>query len=138
MTRVALYARYSSDNQRDASIEDQLRICREKAARENWTVVSTYKDAGISGASMILRPGIQTLLQDAQRQQFDVVLAEALDRISRDQADVAVQASPLCRRADHHAVRGRNHRTTCRSQRHHECPLPQGLPGSTGLMLCQE
>ena len=38
---------------------------------------------------MILRPGIQTLLQDAQRQQFDVVLAEALDRISRDQADVA-------------------------------------------------
>src|SRR5712664_578474 len=89
MTRVALYARYSSDNQRDGSIEDQLRICREKAARENWTVVSTYKDAGISGASMILRPGIQTLLQDAQRQQFDVVLAEALDRISRDQADVA-------------------------------------------------
>jgi DNA invertase Pin-like site-specific DNA recombinase len=45
MTRVALYARYSSDNQRDASIEDQLRICREKAERENWTVVSTYKDA---------------------------------------------------------------------------------------------
>jgi site-specific DNA recombinase len=89
MTRVALYARYSSDNQRDASIEDQLRICREKAEREKWTIVSTYKDAGISGASMILRPGIQTLLQDAQRQQFDVVLAEALDRISRDQADVA-------------------------------------------------
>src|SRR6267154_453643 len=89
MTRVALYARYSSDNQRDASIEDQLRICREKAEREKWTIVSIYKDAGISGASMILRPGIQTLLQDAQRQQFDVVLAEALDRISRDQADVA-------------------------------------------------
>jgi len=89
MTRVALYARYSSDNQRDASIEDQLRICREKAEREKWTVVSTYKDAGISGASMILRPGIQTFLQDAQRGQFDVVLAEALDRISRDQADVA-------------------------------------------------
>jgi site-specific DNA recombinase len=89
MTRVPSYARYSSDNQRDASIEDQLRICREKAEREKWTVVSTYKDAGISGASMILRPSIQTLLQDAQRQQFDVVLAEALDRISRDQADVA-------------------------------------------------
>jgi site-specific DNA recombinase len=89
MPRVVLYARYSSDNQRDASIEDQLRICREKAEREKWTIVSTYKDAGISGASMILRPGIQTLLQDSQRQQFDVVLAEALDRISRDQADVA-------------------------------------------------
>jgi DNA invertase Pin-like site-specific DNA recombinase len=95
MTRVALYARYSSDNQRDASIEDQLRICREKAERKKWTIVSTYKDAGISGASMILRPGIQTLLQDAQRQQFDVVLAEALDRISRDQADVATARQVL-------------------------------------------
>ncbi len=90
MTRVALYARYSSDNQREASIEDQLRICREQAKREKWKIVGTYKDAGISGASMILRPGIQALLQDAQAGQFDIVLAEALDRISRDQADVAI------------------------------------------------
>ena len=89
MTRIALYARYSSDNQRDASIEDQLRICREQAKREGWQIVGTYKDAGISGSSMILRPGIQSLLQDAQAGQFDLVLAEALDRISRDQADVA-------------------------------------------------
>ena len=89
MTRVALYARYSSDNQREASIEDQLRICREQGKREKWKIVGTYKDAGISGASMILRPGIQALLQDAQAGQFDIVLAEALDRISRDQADVA-------------------------------------------------
>ena len=89
MTRVALYARYSSDNQREASIDDQLRICREQAKREKWKVVGTYKDAGISGASMILRHGIQMLVQDAQAGQFDMVLAEALDRISRDQADVA-------------------------------------------------
>ena len=89
MTRVALYARYSSDNQRDASIEDQLRICRDQAKREGWQVVGCYKDAGISGSSMILRPGIQSLLQDAQAGQFDMVLAEALDRVSRDQADVA-------------------------------------------------
>ena len=89
MTRVAIYARYSSDNQRDASIEDQFRICREQAKREGWQVVGCYKDAAISGSSMILRPGIQMLLQDAQAGQFDMVLAEALDRISRDQADVA-------------------------------------------------
>ncbi|MBZ9791677.1 recombinase family protein [Rhizobium sp. 3T7] len=89
MTRVALYARYSSDNQREASIDDQFRICREQAKREKWKIVGTYKDAGISGASMVLRPGIQALLQDAQAGQFDIVLAEALDRISRDQADVA-------------------------------------------------
>ena len=89
MIRVALYARYSSDNQRDASIEDQFRICREQAKREGWQVVGAYKDAGISGSSMILRPGIQALLQDAQAGQFDIVLAEALDRVSRDQADIA-------------------------------------------------
>ncbi len=90
MTRVALYARYSSDNQSVSSIEDQFRICREQAAREKWKVVGAYKDAAISGASVTLRPGIQTLLQDAQAGKFDTVLAEALDRISRDQADVAI------------------------------------------------
>lgn len=89
MIRVALYARYSSDNQRAASIDDQFRICRAHAKREKWKVVDTYHDAAISGASMILRPGIQTLLQDARRGHFSIVLAEALDRISRDQADVA-------------------------------------------------
>jgi len=89
MTRVALYARYSSDNQSAASIEDQFRICREHAARQGWTVAASYHDAAISGASMILRPGIQTLLADARCGKFDMVLAEALDRVSRDQADVA-------------------------------------------------
>lgn len=86
--RVALYARYSSDNQRDASIEDQLRQCRERAAREGWTIVESYSDRAISGASLI-RSGIQTLLADAQAGRFDMVLSEALDRISRDQEDVA-------------------------------------------------
>lgn len=88
MTRVALYARYSSDSQRDASIEDQLRQCRERAAREGWTVVETYSDRAISGASLI-RPGIQSLLADTQAGRFDMVVSEALDRISRDQEDVA-------------------------------------------------
>jgi DNA invertase Pin-like site-specific DNA recombinase len=90
MTRIALYARYSSDTQSAASIEDQFRICREHAAREAWQVADTYHDAAVSGASVILRPGVQALLQDAQRGLFNVVLAEALDRVSRDQADVAM------------------------------------------------
>jgi len=88
MPRVALYARYSSDNQRDASIEDQLRQCRERAAREGWSIVETYSDRAISGASLI-RSGIQSLLADAQAGRFDMVLSEALDRLSRDQEDVA-------------------------------------------------
>ena len=82
------YARYSSDNQRDASIEDQLWLCRERAVREGWQVVDSYSDRPISGASLI-RPGIQALMQDAQAGQFNIVLAESLDRISRDQEDIA-------------------------------------------------
>ncbi|CAH2396124.1 recombinase family protein [Mesorhizobium escarrei] len=89
MARVALYARYSSDNQSESSIDDQLRLCRLQAIRERWEVAGTYHDAAISGASTILRTGIQQLVHDAQRGLFEVVLAEALDRISRDQADVA-------------------------------------------------
>jgi len=88
MLRAALYARFSSENQRDSSIEDQLRQCRERAEREGWTVVETYSDRAISGSSMI-RAGIQSLLADAQMGRFDIVLSEALDRISRDQEDVA-------------------------------------------------
>ncbi len=87
--RCALYARYSSDQQRAASIEDQFRICRERAAREGWKVAGAYRDSAISGDSMILRPGVQALLEDARRGMFEVVVAEALDRVSRDQADVA-------------------------------------------------
>ena len=89
MIRAALYARYSSDQQNSASIADQQRICRERAEREGWHLVGSYEDAAISGASMILRTGIQRLLADAQAGRFDIVLAEALDRVSRDQADVA-------------------------------------------------
>lgn len=88
MRRIALYARYSFDNQRDASIEDQSRQCRERAAREGWSVVETYSTGPFFGASMV-RAGIQALLADAQAGRFDIMLSEALDRISRDQEDVA-------------------------------------------------
>ncbi len=91
---AALYARYSSDQQRAASIEDQFRICREHAEREGWSVAGCYRDAAISGDSMILRPGIQALLEDARRGLFEILVAEALDRVSRDQADVAAPSSP--------------------------------------------
>ena len=88
MIRTAIYARYSSDNQRDASIEDQIRVCRERAEREGWTVINCYTDHAVSGASL-MRPGIQMLMQDGAAGKFDIVLAEDLDRLSRDQEDIA-------------------------------------------------
>jgi DNA invertase Pin-like site-specific DNA recombinase len=86
--KVAIYARYSSDNQRDASISDQLRICREFAVRQGWTVVQEFTDHAVSGATL-LRSGFQALMRDALNRRFDVVLAESLDRFSRDQEDTA-------------------------------------------------
>jgi site-specific DNA recombinase len=86
--RVAIYARYSSDNQRDASIADQLRVCREFAARQCWTIVAEFTDHAVSGATL-LRAGFQAMMRDALNARFDVVLAEALDRFSRDQEDTA-------------------------------------------------
>jgi site-specific DNA recombinase len=86
--RAAVYARYSSDLQREASIEDQLRLCREAAASRGWTVVNEYADRAASGSSRF-RPEYQQLLTDAKAGKFDFVVAEALDRLSRDQEDVA-------------------------------------------------
>ena len=53
--KVAIYARYSSDNQRDASIADQFRMCRLHAEKQGWTIVEEYSDHAISGSSMIQR-----------------------------------------------------------------------------------
>lgn len=87
--RVALYARYSSDLQNPLSVDDQLLACREHAAIRGWQIVGTYHDPAISGASMLDRPGIQALMRAAERREFDTVLTEALDRLSRSQADMA-------------------------------------------------
>lgn len=84
--KVAIYARYSSDRQSERSIEDQVRLCRERAAREGWTVVDVFPDFALSGATRD-RPGLNAMLSRAG--DFDLILAEALDRISRDQEDVA-------------------------------------------------
>jgi len=86
--RAAIYSRFSSALQSEGSIEDQERLCMARAAREGWHVVARFEDRAISGSSMV-RPGLQALLEAAQSGKFDILLTEALDRLSRDQADVA-------------------------------------------------
>src|SRR5215469_796663 len=86
--RAVTYSRYSTDLQRDASIEDQIRLCRKRIEQEGWTYLHAYTDRAMSAAST-LRPAYQKLLEDARRSTFDIVVAEALDRLSRDQEDIA-------------------------------------------------
>ena len=87
--RAALYARYSTDLQNVASIADQFATCRSFAAKEATPIVATFEDAAISGGSAANRPGLHGLMRGAKNGEFDVVLCEALDRLSRSQADVA-------------------------------------------------
>jgi DNA invertase Pin-like site-specific DNA recombinase len=86
--KVTFYARYSSDNQRDASIADQLRVCRAYAERQGWTICEKYTYHAVSGATL-LRAGFQALMRDALNRRFDIVLPESLDRFGRDQEDMA-------------------------------------------------
>ena len=87
--RVALYARFSSDQQNARSADDQLDHLRSVVKAKGWTEVIAYKDEAISGANLMTRPGLMTLMAEANKGSFDIVFAEALDRISRDQADTA-------------------------------------------------
>ena len=88
--RVGVYARMSTDKQREESIDDQLRECRAYVKRQaGWVLSEEFSDAAISGAATLNRPGFQRLRTAALEGQLDVVLAESLDRFSRDQEDTA-------------------------------------------------
>ena len=90
MTRSAfIYARYSSDLQNAASIEDQVRLCKERLDQDQIKVRDVFIDRAVSGSSLHTRAGIKALLDEVARSTVDVVIAEALDRLSRDQEDIA-------------------------------------------------
>jgi DNA invertase Pin-like site-specific DNA recombinase len=84
--RAAIYVRVSTDKQ---TIENQLRELRQIAKRRGWEVVHEYRDAGISGAKgRDARPGLDEMLNDAQRRRFDIVMAWAIDRLGRSLLDL--------------------------------------------------
>jgi DNA invertase Pin-like site-specific DNA recombinase len=86
--RAVIYARYSSDQQRDASIDDQIEVCKRYIDREGWRQIEIYEDRALSGSSAI-RPGYQRMLIDGEAKRFDVIVVEALDRLGRNLADIA-------------------------------------------------
>ena len=83
--RAAVYARFSSENQREQSIEDQVRVCREFAKRDGITILDehVYFDEAQSGA-IRSRPGLEALKRAAEEKQFDAVLVDDSSRLSRD------------------------------------------------------
>jgi DNA invertase Pin-like site-specific DNA recombinase len=102
MTRATLYARYSTDKQRETSIADQLRAAQARCEREGWPIVATHADEGVSGSTPVaLRRGGKALLADALAKRFDVLVCEGLDRISRDIGE----AEQLVKRIEHRGIR---------------------------------
>jgi DNA invertase Pin-like site-specific DNA recombinase len=86
--RAAIYARYSSDQQSAASIPDQVRLCRQFCQEQGWSVVEVFADEAMSGVTH-LRPDFQRMQQLAMAGGFDFLVAESLDRLSRDQEHIA-------------------------------------------------
>ena len=84
--RAALYSRYSSDNQSIASIDAQLRACRDYCARNNYAIVQEFVDEALSGRNDD-RPAFQEMISAAKMKQFDVLVCHKIDRFSRDRYD---------------------------------------------------
>ena len=85
--RVALYPRVSGHEQEENySVPEQIKRMKAYCEARGWTVYKIYTDSGYSGSSLD-RPGVQTLIKDAEKHLFDMVLVYKLDRLSRSQKD---------------------------------------------------
>lgn len=92
--KAVIYARYSSHNQTEQSIEGQLHDAYDFAQRENLVVIGEYIDRAISGTKDD-RPDFQRMIRDAEKRQFDIVLVWKLDRFARNRYDSAVYKAKL-------------------------------------------
>jgi len=86
LMKAAIYARYSTDKQRDASIDDQFRACDRVARTAGFDVVARFEDKGISGGTAD-RPGYQALLSATRRREFSVIVVEDISRLWRNRAE---------------------------------------------------
>ena len=94
MPNAVIYARFSCDKQREESIADQVRVCREEAERRGDSVVKVYSDSAMSGRSDH-RPSFLSLIADAKKGVFERVYVYKLDRFARDRFDAAIYRRKL-------------------------------------------
>lgn len=92
--RAALYARYSTELQREESIDDQLSACERVAQQQGLTVVSRFSDASVSGGKTD-RPGYQAMLTAARSGEFEVIVAEDISRLWRARAEYGQRSAEL-------------------------------------------
>jgi site-specific DNA recombinase len=92
--KAALYARYSTDLQREESIDDQFRQCERVANAQGFAVVARMADQGISGGTAE-RPGYQRLIAAARAGQVDIIVAEDISRLWRSRAEYGPRSAEL-------------------------------------------
>lgn len=92
---AVIYARFSCSKQREASIDDQLRVCREWCAREGYAIVAEYCDYAISGRTDD-RPQFQKMIASAG--ESHIVLVYMMDRFSRDPFDAPIYKRELAQK----------------------------------------
>lgn len=91
---AVIYARFSSHNQTEQSIEGQLRVCHEYAQREGYNIVGEYIDRAISGKTDD-RPDFQKMISDSKKKAFQYVIVYKLDRFARNRYDSAIYRHKL-------------------------------------------
>lgn len=94
MKSVVIYARYSSDNQTEQSIEGQLRVCNEYARTHDMLVIRTYIDRAMTGTNDN-RPDFRNMIADSAKRDFDCVLVYKFDRFSRNKYETAIHKKTL-------------------------------------------
>ena len=92
--KVAIYARFSSDNQRSESIDAQIRAMKAYCKQHNFVIVNTYIDEAKS-ATTDRRPAFQQMIADSSNHTFDILLVHKLDRLARNRYDSAVYKREL-------------------------------------------
>ena len=91
---VVIYARYSSHNQNETSIEGQLKVCYEYARQHGFTVIREYIDRAVSGTTDN-REQFQKMLKDSEKGEFQGVLLYQLDRFGRNDLECAINEDKL-------------------------------------------
>lgn len=91
---VAIYARFSSSAQREASIDEQVKVCKEYAEKNDYTVVKVYSDSALTGKTDN-RPQLQRLLSDSSKHTFQAVLVYSIDRFGRDLVQMLLNEKKL-------------------------------------------
>lgn len=94
LNTAVIYARFSSNNQREESIDAQVRACRQYAEQNGYAVIDVYADYAKSGTNDN-RPEFQRMLEDSGTGKFDTVIIHKLDRFSRDRYDSIISKHKL-------------------------------------------